>query len=584
MALRPDRVLPETEVVVVGLGWAGGIIASELAKAGAEVTALERGPDRADSDSEYVDKHDELRFRVRHDMLQDAAVETWTFRHDRGERALPMRHMGAFAPASGVGGSSGHYGGITTRFTPWEFEMRSRTIDRYGPGFVPEDCTIADWGISYDELEPFYARFERAVGVSGRAGNLAGRAVPGGNPWEGARSEEFPLPPLRHGAGPTLVAEAARSLGWHPYPTPSAILSEDYTSPDGVSRPACTYCGDCTWHLCSVGAKGDARVAFVPIARRSPRFTVRDRAYVVEVTREGRRVTGVRYFDHEGRLIEQPARAVVLSAYALNNVRLLLLSGLGTPYDPVTGAGVVGRNYAHQILQASAGFFAGRRFRSYMGSGTGIQLDDFANDNFDHTDHGFIGGGQILCLPQHSLVRGPILPPGAPRWGAGWQESMATWYDASVTAAVVGHSLAYRGNHLDLDPTYKDAWGLPLLRVTFDWRENERRIAGFMRERVGELWRAAGADAAVLPRLSERFDTALYQGTHNTGGAVMGLDPGSSVVDTALRMWDTDNLWVVGGSAFPQNGVPGPTGTIGALAYKAADSIRDHLRCGGRLD
>lgn len=577
MIPEPDRVLPETEVVIVGLGWAGGIIASELAKAGAEVVAIERGPDRTAESSEVREKHDALRFRVRHDMFQDVAQETWTLRHDRAEGALPIRYLGAFAPASGVGGSSAHYGGITTRFTPWEFEMRSQTLERYGAEFIPEDCTIADWGITYDELEPYYTRFERAVGVSGQAGNLRGRQVEGGNPFEGPRAEEFPLPPLAFGAGPTLVADAARSLGWHPYPTPTAILSKDYTSPDGVSRAGCTYCGDCTWHVCAVGAKGDSRVAFLPIAKRSPRFRVVDRAYVVGVTHDGKRATGVRYFDHEGRLIEQPAHAVVLSAYALNNVRLLLLSGLGVPYDPVSGEGVVGRNYAHQILQVSTGFFAGRKFRSYMGAGTAFQLDDFANDNFDHAPHGFIGGGQILGLPQHSLIQGPALPPGSGEWGAAWQESMAQWYDTSLAAAVVGHSLAYRGNHLDLDPTYKDAWGMPLLRITFDWRDNERRIAAFMNERVRELWRAAGADVAVVPELIGHFDTARYQGTHNTGGAVMGTDPASSVVNSSLRMWDVENLWVVGGSAFPQNGVPGPTGTIGALAYRAADGLVDYL-------
>ncbi|HEU4599467.1 MAG TPA: hypothetical protein VFS26_06960, partial [Solirubrobacterales bacterium] len=291
--VEPDRRLPEVDAVVVGLGWAGGIVSAELAKAGLQVVGLERGPFRRADDSEYVDKHDELRFRVRQDMLQDAAVETWTLRHHHREAAMPIRYLGAFSPASGVGGSSAHYGGLTTRYAPWEFEIRSRTVERYGEAAIPEGSTIKDWGLTYDELEPYYDRFERAVGVSGKAGNLRGEIQPGGNPFEGPRSNEFPLPPLKMPAGPALFRETVEGLGYHPYQTPSAILSRDYTNPDGVSRPACTYCGDCGWHLCEVGAKGDSRVAFLPVALRSGNFELRPDSYAVEVVHEGGRARGV---------------------------------------------------------------------------------------------------------------------------------------------------------------------------------------------------------------------------------------------------------------------------------------------------
>ena len=278
--LRVDRRLPEADVVIVGLGFAGGIIAAELTKAGVDVVALERGPDRSPEASEYVRKHDELRFRVRQDMQQDAAVETWTFRHDHHEPALPFRYLGAFTPATGVGGSSAHFGGVTTRYVPWEFEVATRTAERYGSAAMPEYTTARDWGIGYDELEPYYDRFEEAIGVSGMAGNLNGSIRPGGNPFEGPRAREFPLPPLKLGRGPALFRDATAALGLHPYQTPSAILSERYRSPDGIERDGCTYCGDCMWHLCSVGAKGDANVAILPVARRSGRLEIRPNSYV----------------------------------------------------------------------------------------------------------------------------------------------------------------------------------------------------------------------------------------------------------------------------------------------------------------
>lgn len=562
--------------MVVGLGWAGGILSAELAKAGLEVVGLERGPFRQANDSEYVYKHDELRFRVRQDMLQDASVETWTLRHHHREAAMPIRYLGAFCPASGVGGSSAHYGGLTTRFAPWEFEIRSRTVERYGEEAIPEGSTIQDWGVTYDDLEPYYDRFERAVGVSGKAGNLRGEIQPGGNPFEGPRSREFPLPPLKVPAGPALFREAAEAVGCHPYQTPSAILSRDYTSPDGITRSACTYCGDCGWHVCAVDAKGDSRVAFLPVALESGNFELRADSYVVEVVHEAGRARGVLYYDASGKLIEQPAGVVVLSAYALNNVRLLLLSGLGELYDPETGAGVVGKNYAFQISQPSIGFFKERRFKSFMGSAGGVIIDDFANDNFDHSEVGFVGGAHLISAAIHSIIHGPLLPPGSPRWGKGWQEAMAEWYDRTALMSIIGHSLSYRTNHLDLDPTYSDAWGRPLLRITFDWHENEHRIFRHSAAKAAEIWRAANADEAMTVPLAKHFDTATYQGTHNTGGAIMGTDPGSSVVDANLRMWDTENLWVVGGSALPQNGTPGPTGTIAALAYRASESIVEY--------
>lgn len=560
------------DVVIVGVGWAGGIIAAELTKAGLNVIGLERGPLREPTDSAYVDKHDELRFLLRQDLLQDVAAETWTIRHEERERALPIRYAGAFRPATGVGGSSGHYGAVTSRMPPWEFEMRSRIVERYGASALPPDTTIQDWGITYEELEPYYDRMERAVGVSSQAGNVGGVLQEGGNPFEGARSRDFPLPPTKLPEAGALVAATCRSLGLHPYPTASAILSRDYTSPDGISRSACTYCGNCGFYLCATDAKGDSRSAVLPVALKSGRLELRPNSYVVQILHDGKRATGVRYHDESGRLVEQSADHVILSAYALNNTRLLLLSGMGEPYDPQSGVGTVGRNYSYQTMRSCTGFFRSRRFKSYMGSGAGIAVDDYAFDNFDHSDVGFLGGGTLVYHAQGSVIGTPV-PPGTPRWGAEWKRAMRDWYDRSLVISAVGHSLSYRTNFLDLDPTYTDAWGKPLLRITFDWQENERRLIRFLTARVREIFEAAGADAVDIPEPDEHFDASRYQSTHNMGGAIIGSDSRCSVVNSYLQMWDYENVWVVGGSAFPQNGTPGPTGTIGALAYRAAEGV-----------
>jgi gluconate 2-dehydrogenase alpha chain len=571
-AAEVDERRPPTEVVIVGVGWAGGIMAAELTKAGIEVVGLERGPLRGPEDSAYVEKHDELRFTARQDLLQDTAIETWTFRHHGRERALPIRYAGAFTPATGVGGSSGHYGALTARMAPWEFEIYSRVVDRYGAAAIPEGAALHDWGITYQELEPYYDRMERYVGVSGQAGRINGDSRAGGNPFEGSRSREFPLAPVKLGEGASLIRDTCASMGLHPHPMASAILTREYTNPDGITRGPCAYCGNCSFYLCAAGAKGDAREAVLPVAIDSGRLDLRPDCYVTEVLHDGSRATGVRYYDAQRRLIEQPADAVVLAAYAFNNTRLLLMSGMGRPYDPRTGRGVVGRNYAYQVHVLATGFFPDRRFRSYMGSGGGVMVDDHANDNFDHRNLGFIGGGALLCTPTISALRIP-LPPETPTWGASYTRALRDWYDRSLTLVGVGHSLSYRGNYLDLDPTYRDAWGLPQVRITFDWEPNERLAGAFVGDRAREVMTAAGAEVTTVTTPDRHFNVARYQSTHNTGGVILGSDPETSAVDSWLRMWDYENVWVVGGSAFPQNGTPGPTGTIGALAYRAAESV-----------
>ena len=186
-----------------------------------------------------------------------------------------------------------------------------------------------------------------------------------------------------------------------------------------MSRGPCTYCGDCAYHLCAVGAKGDSKVAFLPIALRSSRFEVRANSYVFRILHDGKRATGVLYYDADGNIVEQPAAAVILAAYTFNNVRLLLLSDqMGEVYDPVSGRGLIGKNYAYQVLVSGSAFFKDRIFKNYMGGGNGMAIDDFADDNFDHSGLPFIAGGQLISLSSGSVINGPVVPPGTPNGGA----------------------------------------------------------------------------------------------------------------------------------------------------------------------
>src|SRR5262249_39049666 len=148
-------------------------------------------------------------------------------------------------PGEGVGGAAVHWNGITWRFLPWDFETRSRTLARYGKDALAPDCTSQDWGVTYADLEPFYDRFERVYGISGTAGNLAGRIQAGGNPFEGPRSREYPNPPMKTTFAGSLFAQGARSLGLTPFPSPSANMSQVYENPYGATLGPCIYCGFC---------------------------------------------------------------------------------------------------------------------------------------------------------------------------------------------------------------------------------------------------------------------------------------------------------------------------------------------------
>jgi gluconate 2-dehydrogenase alpha chain len=231
--------LKEVDVVIIGLGWTGGILAKELTEAGMKVVALERGaPRSSENDYSLPNIRDELRYVVRHDLMQNTARDTITVRNNPRQEALPMRRLGSFLPGEVVGGSGVHWSGHTWRWTDMEFKIRSNYEERYGRKFIPDDMTIQDWGISYAELEPYYDKFEYTAAVSGKAGNIGGQIQAGGNPFEAPRARDYPLPPLTPILASAMFTDAARNAGYHPFPRPSANASQPYTNPDGSNSAA----------------------------------------------------------------------------------------------------------------------------------------------------------------------------------------------------------------------------------------------------------------------------------------------------------------------------------------------------------
>jgi gluconate 2-dehydrogenase alpha chain len=522
--------------------------------------------------------HDELRYSVRKALMQDVAKETFTFRNSGDQTALPLRRLQGFLPGTGVGGSMVHWNGQTYRFQDSDFRMKTRTVARYGGSFLAPELTVQDWGVTGDDLEPHYDRFEYLLGIAGKAGNIKGRIIPGGNPFEDPRSREYPTQPMKEPYGSAMFRKAAEGLGYHPFPQPSANMSQPYTNPEGLSLRTCTFCGYCERYGCEHYAKATPQTVLLPVLMKEAKFTLRTHCQVLRINldKSGRVATGATYVDAQGREFEQPARLVILAAFALNNVRLLLLSRLGTPYDPGTRTGVVGRNYAYQTTSAVQVFYDDSvNINPFMRSGAnGTVMADFAGDNFDHGPLGFAGGGYIGEVMTHGRpIEFHPTPPGTPAWGSQWKKAVARHYNHTAVVSAHGGSIASARNYLDLDPTYKDAWGLPLLRMTFDFPENDLRMSAFITEKAMQIARAMGGKQVAGGPRKGPYTTTQYQTTHNTGGTVMGDDPKTSVVNRYLQSWDVSNAFIIGASSFPQNASYNPTDTVGALAYWAADAI-----------
>jgi len=584
--------LKETDAVVIGVGWTGSILARELTKAGLNVVGLERGNKRTPRENFTIPSvRDDLKYAVRQELFQDAQLETVSLRHSPDETALPMRRLGSFLPGTDLGGAGAHWNGMTWRWLPSDHNARSHIIERYGKNAIPEEMTIQDLPVSYDELEPYYDKFEKLCGVSGKAGNLRGNIIDGGNVFEGPRQNEYPNPPLAKSLAGTIMDQASRSLGYHPFQAPSSNASETYTNFEGMTLGACEYCGHCERFGCEANAKASPNVCILPALLADPKFELRTNAQVKGLVydKASRKVTAVRYIDtRSGEEYEQPAGVVILGAYVFNNVLLMLTSGIGQPYDYKTGQGAVGKNYCYQVGAGNVTVFVGdKEINPFMAAGAhGVLIDDFNGDNFDHAGLGFFGGAWIQAGPTNGrpILTRPV-PPGTPRWGHEWKQATAKWYNHAFAIGASGCNYAHRENFLDLDPNYKDALGRPLIRMSYNFHDNDYKLANYISGVLGRLAKAMNPTTMSTPAgIKGDYSVVPYQSTHNTGGTMTGTDPKTSVVNRYLQSWDADNLFVMGASVFPQNASYNPTGLLGALAYWKANAITtQYLKSPGPL-
>ncbi len=557
----PTR-LKDADVVVIGLGAAGGVAVLPLAQAGMDVVGLEAGTWLTRRDF----APDEIRNNVRNwpMAVQKANNEAPTVRPNASVAAV----QGGHPMMNAVGGTTLHYWAQSWRLNPWDFKVVSETRRRYGASRIPKGSTVEDWPFGIEELEAYYDKVEYEIGVSGNAGNINGRIDPRGNRFEGPRKRPYPMPALRWTAFHERLAVAARSLGWHPFAGPAAINSRPYQG-----RSACMYHGFCNTGGCHVDAKNSPMVTTIPRAQATGRLKVVTRAHVTSLDVDGEgRVAGVNYVTGTEEFF-QPAKVVLLAGYTYENVRVLLLS-TSKPYPNglANNHGQVGRHYfSHHQGGAVSALFPFNLNAWYGLPAQGVAIDDWADDNFDHANVNFIGGANLWAMSDRRPISAANMSTfnRGPSWGSQWKAFIRENADRSHSSYLQKTTLPYEDNYLDLDPVVKDPLGFPVIRITAEFKENERAVAAFAQDKMEEWYRAAGAIEVTRGAVGG----AMGASTHAYGGTRMGDNPETNVVDRFGFSHEAPNLGVLGASVMGTSGARNPTLTAQALAWRTADHL-----------
>ncbi len=535
------KTTDEVDFVIIGSGAAGGILAKELSTNGFRVVVLEQGPYLTEKD--FV--HDEIKVLNQNLLTNHPELQPTTFRRTPQDTAKPQR---ALVYGRLVGGTSVHFTANFWRFHEIDFIERSKV----GP---VAGASLADWPITYADLEPYYTKVEWEIGVSGQAD---------ASPFDPPRSKPYPMPPLPVKSSGVIFERAARKLGWHPFPAPMAILSQPRPG-----RSACINCGFCLGFGCEVGAKSSSLATAIRMAEKTGRCEIRPNSYVhrIEVDAKGR-ATGAVYFDEKRNVQRQKAKAVVVCANGAETPRLLLLSASKQfPNGLANSSGFVGKH-----LMLNSGGVATAVFDEPLNDYKGFSVSRVLHDFYelDAQKVGFCGGGGLDARFDMTPIGFALgnLPPGSPRWGKDFKDAISHNFTRTCEIFCHGPSLPVENNSFSLDPDLKDSWGLPALRMTYKDHPDDLKLVNWLYARAAELLDAAGAKKQwSFPAQEQQF------AVHLLGTCRMGHDPKTSVINSDHQTHDVKNLFLCDGSSLVTSGRGQPTMTIEALAFRAADRI-----------
>ncbi|AZQ67969.1 hypothetical protein EF888_12995 [Silicimonas algicola] len=546
------------DVVIVGGGGVGALVGPWLVQAGLKVVILEAGEHRK-SDRK---RPDELTYayycRAGFGEKFNSEVPTWC--DGEGADPVPMPFsLGRMC--NGVGGSLVHYGARLRRMHPHQFRMRSTLSDLGRLEGLDDDCTVADWPLDYDALEPHYEALEQLVGIAGADTHPF---IP--------RRTGLPMPPAREFAVGAFFEKFARGRGLHPEPVPVGQNTVPY-----AGRPAMEYSPWGEGTGCPGAARWMPNDDLLPAALATGGLGLRTGARVLRIrTDSSGRASGVDFVDAQGRERIQVARAVILSAYTFENVRLMYLSGDSAHPDGLgNSSDQLGRHFMTKQFPSVYGSYPGQQFNRHTGPGAqGLVIEDFLTSDFLAAS-GLAGGGTLSVENQLlpiQIAREP-LPPDTPNWGTEWKAHVRAWNER-LAIRIQTDTLPYRDNRLTLDPLRHDTsgLGLPVVRATYRIRGHENRLYQRMIFEAEDLHRGLGA-ARVWPG-------PVFTGIgscHDLGGCRMGEDPDVTVVSPDLEVHDTPGLYVMGGAVFPSCHAVNPTLTIWALCRMASQNLARRL-------
>ena len=549
----------KASVIIVGSGAGGSVAAWALRRAGHPVLILEKGRNllpglgtRGPIGSLF--SNDEVKEGRRYFEDQDPILEPRTSRTQaEARRGVARSFLGDVNDLpTVVGGGTVHWDAKVPRF--WRHDFKGRSL--YGP--VP-DANVADWPLTYDELEPYYDEVEDRLGVQGDIHRMPARTLA-----QAPRRHQFRMPPNPPMYGGTLLAEGARRVGHYAYPFPMAVHSVPH---DGL--PACNSCGFCSGFGCPINARGGAAISFLHEALLSgAQLRTRCTVYRVDLTRDGRRARGVSYLDAHGRHNHERAEVVILAPSAIETARLLLLSaGPQHPRGLGNRSGQVGRNLMFHYFTLGIGLFTDN-VHAWRGPSTTFTIDDFVGPitgkaaraaGLPYLKGGIceVGGG-VLLLEEAWLYTG--LPNGYGSTLKSLLRGLAL-RDHIAGMTMLGEDLPQHANRVDLDPHVRDFHGLPVPRITYSSHRHELAASAYFGPQLSAICRAASGINKAAQALVEQLQgqsgnllSGLNSTAHIMGTARMGENPDTAVVDPFGRLHELDNVHIADASVFVSSG------------------------------
>lgn len=572
------------DICIVGSGAGASPIAYRMAQAGAKVVVLEKGPWLTEKDyfkdeltvsihDAYNPKLSDEQHVIEEEYINNNNESFW-----RGEAT--SQSGWSWWNGNVVGGSSNFMSGYFHRLKPVDFRLKSEFGKISG-------ANVADWPISYNDLEPYYAMVEKEVGVSGRVVK---------HPHQEPRSTDFPYPPVAELPISSWIDNAADKIGYHAIPVPRAILSQ----PD-MGRRSCEYSGYCSSYGCSSGAKGNARAALLNQAVASGNCTIKPNSKVYKIkTDKNGEITGVHYYDQSGRKRKVQAKIYVVACQAVETSRLLLAStGEKFPNGLANNSGQVGKNllfsgggtgkgdFIFSDLSAEkvnelkqVGPFINRALQDWYEINDKNFAQQFKENNSGISQEGGAKGGTIDFL----FHQNPIARARGHQWQYDDNNNEKLVWGEELKQALKHEFTSYKTLRFEvfndwlptddcfvsLDKDVKDQWGDPVAKVRIGYHDHDLMVGEYLSKKAEKLLHALGAKN-ISSSVSGAPSTNLM-----AGGCRFGNDPKNSVLDKNCRAHEVNNLYVTDGSFMPTGGSVPYTFTIYANAFRVADKIEQH--------